>query len=498
VNRISWVVGLTLLAMANAQGQSLLTISPAPNPKALAPDGLYLVNVTCRVSPPPEQKVNVLEKKIRESAFTITLSTSRVGINQAPPANSVLAAIPVFASTIGTSPPPSTFKNSGCNQSLLITGLTPLYLTAVWSDQQSFEPSELTNAIGALAGLVAPLGVLFPTGPANLIKTDTSIANAVSGPFAQLIKATNWSSTQTETTSELKETTYTVSATYFTKRVGGGTTSPAANISISIKQIASIKAALSIPTIGSAFEAALRDFADQVRRDSTTCIAIGRALELNQKLTHADAVYALARVVLYSGIPSDKVATCLGRTYGPEVIKESFWKQNSHMTLTDADFRETQDVPPPFSPVVFDSIASAMLNYADDRHNNVELDRYFAQSLELQDSTSLVGSGSNLTIEQILDKLKSAAPSYLYYGCSKGDTSSDFHGIPAVAYMLVIDRSLKPENMMIMRAWWRLPTQGTTHLPEIYQLSLGYEGDLVKTTLSTFNNQCGRVKIPES
>jgi hypothetical protein len=33
-----------------------------------------------------------------------------------------------------------------------------------------------------------------------------------------------------------------------------------------------------------------------------------------------DAVYALARMVVYPAIPANKVPTCLAKTYGPEVI----------------------------------------------------------------------------------------------------------------------------------------------------------------------------------
>jgi hypothetical protein len=330
-----------------------------------------------------------------------------------------------------------------------------------------------------------------------MIKADTGIANSMSGPFAQLVKATNWASTQTETTSELKETAYTVAATYFTKHLAAPpSTAPAASVSVAIKRIQTVKTALAVQAINADFEKALKDFADQVGKDSTTCIAIGRALEFNQNLTHADAVYALARIVLYSGIPSNKITTCLGRTYGPEVIQESFWKQNSHMTLKPEEFPEIQDVPPPFSPPIFDMITAAMTNYADDKHNNSELDKYFSQPVDVQDATSLVGSASNLTIEQILDKLKSATSSYLYYGCSKGDASVDTNNIPAIAYLLAIDRSLKSENMVIVRVWWRLNPSSATKQPEIYQIFLGYEGDAVKTLLSSNNNQCGKLKIP--
>jgi hypothetical protein len=366
------VVVTTINAAAAVQ---TLTLFPEKNPKKIDPDGLYLVSVDCGVEPSPEDRVNVFEKKVRESGFTITLSNARIGANEAPPPASVLAAIPVFSSTISTSPPPTMHRNSGCDQSLLIPGRTPLYLTAVWTDQQKYTPSGLIAAIDALAGLAAPLGVLFPAGPANLLKKDTSVASSMTGPFSKLVTETDWSATQSESTSELKETTYTVSAKYFTQNSwsGRGTLSPAAKVKIKIKRINSIQEVLSEPRINSEFDRSIQDFATQIQKDPTTCGFIGKTLEFSQDLPHADAVYALARAVVRSAIPSNKVTPCLGKTYGPEVIQDNFWKKNSHMTLTADQFPEIQDVAPPFSLPIFDMIASAMTRYAGNKHNNMEL-----------------------------------------------------------------------------------------------------------------------------
>jgi hypothetical protein len=55
---------------------------------------------------------------------------NRIGANQAPPAASILTAVPVVAATISHSNP-VVFKNGGCNQSLIVTGRIPLYLTAL-------------------------------------------------------------------------------------------------------------------------------------------------------------------------------------------------------------------------------------------------------------------------------------------------------------------------------------------------------------------------------
>jgi hypothetical protein len=67
-----------------------------------------------------------------------------------------------------------------------------------------------------------------------------------------------------------------------------------------------------------------------------------------------------------------------------------------------------------------------------------------------------------------------------------------------VGYVRAIDKSLKPENVIVivMRLWWHLD-QPNNPQPHIYPISLGSEGDVVKTTLAADNNQCGLgVKIP--
>jgi hypothetical protein len=65
-----------------------------------------------------------------------------------------------------------------------------------------------------------------------------------------------------------------------------------------------------------------------------------------------------------------------------------------------------------------------------------------------------------------------------------------------MAFLLAIDKSLKPENMLVKRLWWQL-NQANNPQPHIYQISLGSESDVIKSTLSANNNQCGLgVKIP--
>jgi hypothetical protein len=99
-------------------------------------------------------------------------------------------------------------------------------------------------------------------------------------------------------------------------------------------------------------------------------------------------------------------------------------------------------------------------------------------------------------MEQILDSLKAASGQYLYCGCPKSDSAIDNNGALDVGYVLAIDESLESENMIVMRLWWQL-AQPNNPQPHVYQISLGSEGKLVKTTLAADNNQCGPgVKIP--
>jgi hypothetical protein len=166
----------------------------------------------------------------------------------------------------------------------------------VWVDQQSSQVAPWLKAVAALAGVVSPLSVLFPTGVANLIKPEVGLFPSVAAPYQNFVDAMNpaWQSSYTETTSELKEGSYTVKAVFEDRFAAFYRLYPAATVTISIKKIPSIKTALSDPTISQVFDQTIMTLAGQVQKDATACISIGRALELNQNFTHADAVYSLA------------------------------------------------------------------------------------------------------------------------------------------------------------------------------------------------------------
>jgi hypothetical protein len=184
---VSLVLGSALLILSNLGAKAdPLYIIPPKNSAPLAEDGLYLVTLACRVAPLPEQTVTFFEQLYREIAFAVTLSTSPVGLNQTPPATSILVAIPVTAATISINSP-TVFRNGSCNQSFLTTGRGSIYLTAVWTDQHSHKPSQLIQTIEALAGVAAPLAGLVAPGASNLLRLDTGVAASMSSPYANLL-----------------------------------------------------------------------------------------------------------------------------------------------------------------------------------------------------------------------------------------------------------------------------------------------------------------------
>jgi hypothetical protein len=69
---------------------------------------------------------------------------------------------------------------------------------------------------------------------------------------------------------------------------------------------------------------------------------------------------------------------------------------------------------------------------------------------------------------------------------------ADMQNVQDVASILAIDKSLK--QMQVMRLWWRV--QKATPQQLFYQMSLGTDEDLIKSTLSADNNQCAQLKIP--
>jgi hypothetical protein len=450
------------------------------NLKPVAEGGLYLVTLKCTANKLPEQYTTIFEAPVRQLAFTITLSTSRVGANLTPAASSVIVAVPVIAATISHSNPVS-FVNGGCNQALLITGRNPLYLTAMWTDAHSITPSPFVTVVTSLAGLASPLSVLFPTGAANLLKQDTGIPSPMSQAYSQLLGSLSTSDTETITTEAMQQGYYLIQT-------------PGGSISISIGQISSIQSAFGVPEIRDAFDGSFQALGPQVRQDRTSCIAIGRTLENYQNLSHADAVYALARIVVASAIPGPDVVTCLGTAYGPEVAQDSYWKQKSGITLSPSVWIDTEN-PLAYSPTRFEEIVSALNNYQGRATDKTTLGEYFSDNIKITDLTQIVSPPASTTADKIIDKLNGAQ--YVFFGCQQKDSAQDDDNKPDVGFILAVPKSLKQSDIILMRVWWALDRPGNSH-PRINEMFISNtESDLVSTALTAFNNQCGKANIPK-
>jgi hypothetical protein len=475
---------ITLAGSALAQPTDL-TIS-TKSLKDIADDGLYRVALKCnlptfsnQVAPP-----SVFGDKVRQIAFAITLSTSPVAANQAPPTASVIAAIPVSGATISKSNPVK-FTNKSCDQTFLVTGRTALYLTGLFTEVETFQPSELVNVLTALAGTIAPLAVLFPAGPQAILKTDASIPGQTASSYAGLWSAFNKSQSQTYASADLKEGYYLIQ----TPHGDGG------SVSISIDRLASMQSALSNRLIRIAYEATFVPFGNAitsgVSSNPTVCNTMGKILELNQNYAHADAVDALAHAVVLSGINSAQASTCLSKVYAHEVAQNKWLIANSTLRITDGvDANNIVAYP----PTVFGAISAAMNNYAagqTGQTSNAILDKYFTPLVSVNDTTTQIFTApANLSIEQVIDKLKGAKQNFIYFGCQEKDATgaTDNNGVPDTGYILAIGKSKNPQDTLLLRTWMQYTDPKST-VPQIYELTIGSDS-AIQTALKDYNNQC--------
>ena len=486
-----WVLGVLLACVGSASAQSSLSVvqgisahngRPAINNVPFVNNGLYLIRLQC--SPyklnessrsnyyyPPNPFVDAT----RQLAFTVTLSNARIGTNEVPPTSSVLAAVPVVADTLSRAAPIST-KNGACNQSFLVTGRTPLYLTALYTDQISDKPSELVSAIEAFASLVAPLAGFFTGGVANLLKGDTQVATSMATPYANLVGTLNYSSSQTDT-EPLQQGYYLVKT-------------PVGTVAISVDKLPSLQSALQISEIAAALDTSWQSLGSQIQSkigsDAAVCFEVGKTLELNQNLIHSDAVHALALIVNYSSITSNQATNCLGTYFGPEVAEEL--KTINPGLHLGPGFPDLQNIVL-FSQVqlTFAQVAGAMTGYATGKDTKSVLDNWFEPQVSVTDTApQIFDSGTSSSIEQILDKMKSAPAQYVAYGCQEKDTTMDSNGVQDTGFFLAIGRDGKPDDVLILRTWWRF--QGSNR-PRIYQMYLGYDAT-ISQALNDYKNVC--------
>lgn len=484
-------IWLALLSIGTAHAQGKLIISKglsAQHGRAAVKNtpfvtgGLYLVRLECHPYTLAANDnnnhyypSNPFVDETRQMAFTLTLSNARIGTNEVPPPTSILTVAPVVADTLSKVAPQTT-KNGACNQALLVTGRTPLYLTALYTDQVSEKPSELVSAIEAFASLVAPLAGFFTGGVSNLLKGDTSVVSSMTTPYANLLGTLNFSGSQTDT--EPLEQGY-----YLIK-------SPVGVVAVSVDKLPSIQSALRIPEIADALDTAWQSLGSQIQSkigsDSSICFEVGKTLEQNQNMIHSDAVYALARVVNYSSITSTQATTCLGTYFGPEVAANlKTLNPDLHLGPGYPDIQNL--VLFPQVQLDFARVGSAMMGYAANANSKADLDILFEPQVSITDTAAHIFDGATptQTIEQILDKMKAAAPQYVFYGCQESDNAV-VDGVQDTGYFLAIGKDKKPDDVVLLRTWWRYQNGSK---PRIYQIFLGFDGSISKA-LTDYKNVC--------
>jgi hypothetical protein len=298
----------------------------------------------------------------------------------------------------------------------------------------------------------------------------------MAAPYATLIGALNFSGSQTDT-EPLQQGYYLVKSS-----VG--------YVTISVDKLPSLQSALQIPEIAGALDTAWQSLGTQVIQgkigtDPNICFEAGKTLEQNQNLIHSDAVYALARAVNYSSITSNQATQCLGTYFGPEVaLALKSLNPSLHLGPNYPDLQNL--VAFPQVQLDFERLASAMTSYAAGTNASPTLDSLIEPQVAITDTTAQIfSSTTTLTIEQVLDKLKSTPTQFLYYGCQEKDAAI-VDGVADTGLVLAIGKDKKPEDVLIMRTWWRYQT---ANKPRIYQLFLGYD-DQVGKTLTDFKNIC--------
>jgi hypothetical protein len=286
----------------------------------------------------------------------------------------------------------------------------------------------------------------------------------------------------TRTTAPLKEGVYKVAT-------------PGGSVSISIRRIQSIQDAFRIQQIKNAFDTSLQSLSAQVAKDPTSCIQIGKNLELFQNLSHADAVYALARIVAGSGIDGSKAASCLGSVYGKEVALNEYWQQHSGIKFPEGKFTYDTMNPAAYSDIRFAEIVAALNDYATGKGNKGLLDEYFVPQVQVKDTTTIVGLSSGLSSDQIVDKLKVATQEYTFYGCQESDSAVDDDGKQDVGLILVSGKSLKQDEILVIRTWWKDDRGVGPTRSRIYQIFVSNESAVVTKALKDNNNSCGHGKV---
>ncbi len=464
------------------------------NLKPISDDGLYRVQLKCNV-PKYSRSTHypVFYNEVRQITFSIWLSNAPTGLATTPAASSVIAGIPVTAATLSNNP--STFQylsNQNCDQTFLVSGRTPLYITAVYSDSKTYSPSLLVNLIGALSGQILPLAALFPAGPASVLKTDAGIAPAMATSYSNGLTAYNNAVGWTVQTSDLQAGYYLFS----TPHGDGG------SVDISIDELASLQSALSNRQVRAAYQGTFLPLSQQItpqalNNSPTLCLTMGKILELTQNYQHLDAVDTLAHVVVLSGLNSNQALTCLSKYFYQ--VADNQWLINqvrsgqSSLRLSDDMFIDETN-PVVYPPTEFGAIVTALNHYAAnpaDAGATNTFASYFAPTVDLVDTTAEVyTSPTSDSIQNILTKFKAASQQFVYFGCPGQDNVPDADNptLSDVGYILAIGQSKKLQDVVLMRMWLRYPS-ATSRVPQVYKIVVGSDST-IETALKNYSNLC--------
>lgn len=215
------------------------------------------------------------------------------------------------------------------------------------------------------------------------------------------------------------------------------------------------------------------------------CFEVGKTLELNQNLSHADAVDALAKIVNYSSINSNQATNCLGTYFGPEVARD-LKTLNPDLHLGPGYPNIQNLVLFPQVQLDFAKLVKTVNEYTAGTGSQAVLNTWFETPVSITDTApGIFPQTTSLSIEEILNRMKGASAHYVYYGCQEKDASV-IDNVPATGFFLAIGADKKPDDVLIMRTWWRYEGENQ---PRIYQMYLGYDA-AINQALSDYKNVC--------
>lgn len=81
-------------------------------------------------------------------------------------------------------------------------------------------------------------------------------------------------------------------------------------------------------------------------------------------------------------------------------------------------------------------------------------------------------------------------------GCQGSDAEVDDDGKKDVGFVLVAGKSLKQDDVLVIRTWWKNDRpDGSATKPRIYQVFVSVDPTIVTKALKDNNNSCGHGKI---